>query len=68
LFKIGLRNGCAWLKKNLTKRLKILETEEIEAVYGLPVFDDGDRAFCFSLSPPERVNGKNCCKTKDLKK
>ena len=38
-----------------TKRLKILEAEEIEAVYGLPVFDDDDRAFYFALSPPERA-------------
>ena len=27
------------------KRLKILEADEIGAVYGLPVFDDEDRAF-----------------------
>ena len=39
----------------VTKRLKILEADEIEAVYGLPVFDDEDRAFYFSLSPPERA-------------
>jgi hypothetical protein len=38
-----------------SKRLKILEADEIEAVYGLPVFDDEDRAFYFELSPPERV-------------
>lgn len=38
-----------------TKRLKILEADEIEAVYGLPVFDDEDRAFYFSLSPPEKA-------------
>jgi hypothetical protein len=37
------------------KRLKILEADEIEAVYGLPVFDDDDRAFYFALSPPERA-------------
>jgi len=36
-------------------RLKILEADEIETVYGLPVFDDEDRAFYFSLSPPERA-------------
>ena len=39
----------------VTKRLKILEADEIEAVYGLPVFDDEDRAFYFALSPPERA-------------
>lgn len=38
-----------------SKRLKILEADEIEAVYGLPVFDDDDRAFYFELSPPERA-------------
>jgi len=38
-----------------TKRLKILEADEIEAVYGLPVFDNEDRAFYFSLSPPEKA-------------
>ncbi len=38
-----------------TKRLKILETDEIEAIYGLPVFDDEDRAFYFALSPPEKA-------------
>jgi hypothetical protein len=38
-----------------TKRLKILETEEIEAVYGLPVFDDDERAAYFTLSPSERA-------------
>jgi TnpA family transposase len=37
------------------KRLKILESDEIETVYGLPVFDDEDRAFYFVLSPPERA-------------
>ena len=37
------------------KRLKILEADEIETVYGLPVFDDEDRAFYFALSPPERA-------------
>ena len=40
--------------KTATKRLKILEADEIEAVYGLPVFDDDDRAFYFSLSPSEK--------------
>jgi hypothetical protein len=38
-----------------SKRLKILEADEIEAVYGLPVFDDEDRVFYFELSPPERA-------------
>ena len=42
-------------KKAVTKRLKILETNEIEAVYGLLVFDDEDRTFYFSLSPPEKT-------------
>ncbi len=37
------------------KRLKILDADEIGAVYGLPVFDDEDRAFYFTLSPPERA-------------
>jgi len=37
------------------KRLKILEADEIETVYGLPVFDDVDRVFYFALSPPERA-------------
>jgi len=37
------------------KRLKILETDEIGAVYGLPVFDDEDRAFYFAQLPPERA-------------
>jgi len=36
-----------------TKRLKILEAEEIEMVFGLPVFDDDERAAYFTLSPPE---------------
>jgi hypothetical protein len=36
-------------------RLKILGADEIETVYGLPVFDDEDRAFYFSLLPPERA-------------
>jgi TnpA family transposase len=38
-----------------SKRLKILEDDEIEAVYSLPVFDDEDRAFYFALSPAERA-------------
>lgn len=38
-----------------TKRLKILEAEEIEAIYGLPVFDDEERAAYFTLSPAERT-------------
>ncbi len=42
-------------KKDATKRLKILEADEIEAVFGLPVFDDEDRAFYFSLLPPEKA-------------
>lgn len=37
------------------KRLTILEVEEIESVYGLPVFDEEERAFYFSLAPPERA-------------
>ncbi len=41
--------------KAVTKRLKILETDEIEAVYGLPIFDEKDRTFYFSLSPPEKA-------------
>ncbi len=41
--------------KAATKRLKILETDEIEAVYSLPVFDDEDRTFYFLLSPPEKA-------------
>ena len=40
--------------KTTTKRLQILEADEIEAVYGLPVFDDDDRAFYFALSPSEK--------------
>jgi len=42
-------------KKATTKRLKILEADEIEAVFGLPVFDDDDRALYFSLLPPEKA-------------
>ncbi len=38
-----------------TERLKILEADEIEAVFGLPIFDDDDRAFYFSLLPPEKA-------------
>lgn len=38
-----------------TKRLKILEAEEVEAVYGLPVFNDEERVFYFTLSPSERA-------------
>ena len=38
-----------------SRRLKILETDEIEVVYGLPVFDDEDRAFYFVLSPSEKA-------------
>lgn len=41
--------------KAVTKRLKILEADEIEAVFGLPIFDDDDRAFYFSLLPPEKA-------------
>ena len=41
--------------KAVTKRLKILETDEIEAVYGLPVFDEEDRTFYFLLSSPEKA-------------
>jgi TnpA family transposase len=37
------------------KRLKILEAEEIEAVYGLPVFDDEDRIFYFTLASQEKA-------------
>jgi len=44
-------------QSNLTeiKHLKILEPEEVEAIYGLPVFDDEDRVFYFALSPPEKA-------------
>ena len=38
-----------------TKRLKILEAEEIEMAFGLPVFNDDERATYFTLSPPERA-------------
>ncbi len=38
-----------------TKRLKILEAEEIETLYGLPVFEAEDRTAYFPLSSPERV-------------
>ena len=41
--------------KAVTKRLKIFERDEIETAYGLPVFDDEDRTFYFSLSPPEKA-------------
>jgi TnpA family transposase len=41
--------------QTVTKRLKILEADEIEAVYGLPVFDDEDRTFYFALSSPEEA-------------
>ena len=41
--------------KAVTKRLTILEADEIEAVFGLPIFDDDDRAFYFSLLPPEKA-------------
>ena len=37
------------------KRLKILEPDEIDILYGLPVFDEEDRAGYFSLTPEERV-------------
>ncbi|HRQ41524.1 MAG TPA: DUF4158 domain-containing protein [Chloroflexota bacterium] len=37
------------------KRLIILGPDEIEAIYGLPVFDEEDRAFHFTLLPPERA-------------
>lgn len=36
-------------EKTETKRLKILEAEEIEAVYGLPVFDDDERVAYFTF-------------------
>ncbi len=42
-------------KKAAEKRLKILEADEIEAVFGLPVFDDDDRELYFSLLPPEKA-------------
>ncbi|MEM7799358.1 MAG: Tn3 family transposase [Chloroflexota bacterium] len=35
-------------------RLKILESNEVEAIYGLPLFDDEDREFYFALSSPEK--------------
>lgn len=38
-----------------TKRLKILEPDEIETLYGLPVFDDEDREFRFALLPSEKA-------------
>jgi len=41
--------------KAVTKRLKILDADEIEAVFGLPIFADDDRAFYFSLLPPEKA-------------
>ena len=41
--------------KAVTKRLKILEADEIAVVFGLPIFDDDDRAFYFSLLPPEKA-------------
>ena len=37
------------------KRLKILEPDEIDVLYGLPVFDEEDRAAYFPLTPEERV-------------
>ena len=39
------------------KRLKILEADEIETVYGLPVFDDEDRALYWG--PEELASGTN---------
>jgi hypothetical protein len=42
-------------KKVAKKRLKILEADEIEVVFGLPVFDDDERDLYFSLLPPEKA-------------
>ncbi len=42
-------------KKAVEKRLKILEIDEIEAVFGLPVFDDDNWDLYFSLLPPEKA-------------
>ena len=42
------------LSTRTEKRLKILEEEEIAAVYDLPVFDDEERDVYFALTPPEK--------------
>ena len=35
-------------------RIKILEDDEIEEIYGLPRFSPDERAYYFSLTPEER--------------
>ena len=37
------------------KRLKILETDEIETIYGLPVFTVDEKRDYFALSPAEKT-------------
>jgi TnpA family transposase len=51
--KKGMLMAEETTKRAAEKRLKILEADEIEAVFGLPVFDDDDRDLYFSLLPPE---------------
>src|SRR5665648_305352 len=38
-----------------SRRLTILTNQEIEALYGLPCFDDEERSFYFDLSPAESL-------------
>ena len=37
------------------QRLQILGEDEIEAMYGRPLFNNEDRVHYFSLSPPEKA-------------
>lgn len=41
-------------KTQVSKRLSILSTEEIESLFGLPHFTEGERQIHFDLSPEER--------------
>jgi hypothetical protein len=36
------------------RRLKILTTDEIDALYGRPTFTPDERLYYFALSPPEQ--------------
>ena len=41
-------------KTQASRRLSILSTEEVDSLYGLPHFNDGERHIHFDLSPKER--------------
>ena len=41
-------------KSEASRRLSILSTEEVDSLYGLPHFTEGERQIHFDLSPEER--------------